>query len=73
MYVKSGLTRKIPNPDIQKILKLCGYVGDFFLITTQFLFAAQFHSKEVKLTPKDSAVFSVLCYNSRTVRNLRHQ
>ena len=30
---------------MQNILKLCEYVGDFLLITTQFLFVAQIHSK----------------------------
>ena len=29
----------------EKILKLCEYVGNFLLISTQFLFAAQIHSK----------------------------
>ena len=54
---KDFLQGKIPNPKIQKILKLYEYVGDFLLITTQFLFAAQNHSKGVKLTPKNSAIF----------------
>ena len=49
--------RKIPKPDIQKILKLCEYVGDFLLIKTQFLFAAQIHSMGVKLPLENLAVF----------------
>ena len=48
---------KIPNPEIRKILKLSEYVGDFLLITTQFLFAAKIHSKGVKLTPENSPIF----------------
>ena len=28
---------------LKKHLRLCEYVGDFLLITTQFLFAAQIH------------------------------
>ena len=52
--MSSYLQGKIPNP---KILKFCEYVGDFLLIITQFLFAAQIHSKEVKLTPENSGIF----------------
>ena len=48
---------KIPNPEIQKNLKLCEYVEYFLLIKTQFLFPAQIHSKGVKLTPENSAIF----------------
>ena len=48
---------KIPNPEVQKILKRCEYVGDSILFTTQFLFAAHIHSKGVKLTPENSAIF----------------
>ena len=44
------LQGKIPNPENQKNLKLCEYVEDFLLITTQFLFAALIHFKGVKLT-----------------------
>ena len=47
----------IQNPEIQKILNLCEYVGDVLLITTKFLFAAQIHSKGVKLTPENSTIF----------------
>ena len=42
---------KVPNPEIQKILCKKEYVEDFLLITTKVLFAAQIHSKEMKLTP----------------------
>ena len=52
-----NLQGKIPNLEVQKILKLCEYVGDLLLITTQFLFAAQIHSNGVKLTPENSAIF----------------
>ena len=45
-----GSQGKIPKPEIPKILKPCEYVEDFLLITMQFLFAAQIHSKGVKLT-----------------------
>ena len=63
------LQGKIPNPENQKILKLCKYVGDFLLITTQFLFAAKIHSKGMKLIPEKFDYFLILCYNSRTVRD----
>ena len=43
----NNLQGNIPNPEIQKIIKLCKYVGNFVLITTLFLFVAQIHSKEV--------------------------
>ena len=49
-YTECHLQGKIPNIEIQKILRLCEYVGDV-LITTQFLFAAPIHSKGVKFTP----------------------
>ena len=48
---------KIPNPEIQKILKRCEYVGDFLLITTQILFAAQIHFKGVELTAENPVIF----------------
>ena len=48
---------KIPNPKIQKILKHCQYVEYFLLITRQFLFAAQIHSKGVKSTHENSTIF----------------
>ena len=51
------LKREHSNPEIKKIMKLCEYVGDFLLITTQFLFAAHIHCKGVKLTPENSTVF----------------
>ena len=51
---------EIPNPEIHKILKLCEYVGDFLLITTEFLFAVQIRSKGVKSTPENSALFRFL-------------
>ena len=41
------------------MLKLCEYVEDFLLITRQFLFTAEIHSEEVKLTPKNSATFQI--------------
>ena len=46
----------MPNPQFQKILILCEYVGDFLLITTQFMFAVQIHYKGVKLTPENSTI-----------------
>ena len=41
------LQENIPNPKIQKISKHCEYIGDFLLITTQFLFAGIIQSKGV--------------------------
>ena len=53
----SYLQGKIPNSEIRKILKLSKYVGNFLLLTTQFLFAAQSHSKGVALTPENPVIF----------------
>ena len=55
--IEHFLQGKIPNPKIQKILKLCEYIGNFLLIATQVLLAPQIHSMGVKLTPENLAIF----------------
>ena len=64
LYVATkSTTRDIPNPKIQKVLKLCECVRYLLLITMQFLFTAQILSEGVKLTPKNSSIFRFcVCY-----------
>ena len=53
------LAREDPESENSKkseTLWICRIVGDFLLITTQYLFAAQIHSKGMKLTPENSAI-----------------
>ena len=51
------LQGRILSPEIKKFMKLCEYVGDFLLITTQFFIIVQIHSKGVELTPENPVIF----------------
>ena len=64
LYLIILVQGKILIPKIQKILKLCKYIRDFLLITTQFLFAAQIHSKGGEINHRKLGYFSILCYST---------